>query len=127
MPIFDVIYRLLFLLGLYSETANKYCRTNGRNEFSLYGHYSQLDTAQAACMGDDACFGIYDLCGNGNTFQLCNASTSIGKSGCGSILYQRKGKLFIYFRLRNLNTKIYIYIFSLLVSTIFFLLYIDQR
>ena len=128
MPISHVIYHLLFLLGLYSETANKYCRTNGRNEISLDGDYSQLDTAQASCMGDDTCFGVYDLCGDGKTFQLCNAAMSIAQSGCGSILYQRKGKSFIYFWLHTLNTNsIYIYIFSLLVSSIFFILYIDQR
>ena len=116
MPISHFICRLLFLLGLYSETANKYCRTNGRNEISSNGDYSQLDTAQAACVGDDACFGVYDLCGDGKSFQTCNASMSIGQSGCGSILYQRKGKLFIYFRLHNL---IYIYIQSFSLTNIF--------
>ena len=99
LPIFHVICHLLFLLGLYSVTANKYCSINGGNEISSHGYYSQLDTAQASCMGDDTCFGVYDLCGDGKTFQLCNASMSIGQSGCGSILYKRKGKLFIYFRL----------------------------
>ena len=103
MQILYLLCRSLFLLGLYSETANKYCRTNGRNEISSYGDYSQLYTAQAACMGDDACFGVYDLCGDGKTFQLCNAAMSIAQSGCGSILYQRKGKSFIYFRLHTLN------------------------
>ena len=93
MPISNVIYHSLFLLGLYSETENKYCRTNGGNEISLDGDYSQLDTAQATCMGDDTCFGVFDLCGDGKNFQLCNASMSIAQSGCGSILYKRKGRL----------------------------------
>ena len=99
---FPVICRLLFLLGLYSETANKYCRTNGRNEISLDGDYSQLDTAQANCMRDDTCFGVFDLCGDGKNFQLCNASMSIAQSGCGSILYKRKGRLLIHFQLHAL-------------------------
>ena len=124
MPITHVIYHSLFLSGLYSETANKYCRTNGRNEISLDGDYSQLDTAQASCMGDDTCFGVYDLCGDGKTFQLCNASMSIGQSGCGSILYKRKGKLFIYFRLLVLEYIIFMY--SLWGSLIFLSLTRDK-
>ena len=112
MPISHVMQHSLFLLGLYSETANKYCRTNGRNEISLDGDYSQLNTAQANCMRDDTCFGVFDLCGDGKNFQPCNASMSIAQSGCGSILYKRKGRLLIYFQLHTLITKS-LYIYSL--------------
>ena len=73
------------LADVYSETRNKYCRGNGSS-------FSGLDAAKIRCSEDDNCAGLYDSCGKGNSFKLCNWSSGKWASGCGSILYQKRGK-----------------------------------
>ena len=86
-PIFFIICCSLFLLDLYSETQNKYCRTNGNADV-----HSELSAAQASCLANDECLGLFDNCGDGTILKHCNAPMSIVDSGCGSILYRRKGE-----------------------------------
>ena len=77
----------LILVDKYSITKNKWCYTNGNSN-----QFSSLDAAKASCSSNGKCVGLYDICGNGTVFHLCNEPINAETSDCGSILYQRIGK-----------------------------------
>ena len=79
------------LAKMYSETKNTYCKTaiqvNGK-----FKSFSGIDAAKVGCSEDDNCVGILDNCGKGTNFKLCHGPMTMVPSGCGSIIYQKRGK-----------------------------------
>ena len=76
-----------FLVYAYSETTNKFCKRNWNSN-----SFPELVAAKANCSADDDCIGLYDYCGKGESFRLCNAPLSLVSSSCGSVVYQDTGK-----------------------------------
>ena len=75
----------LFVLDdVYSATTNTMCYTNGNSDT-----FSDLKAAKISCSADADCVGLFDSCGRGTQYLLCNAPLSISVAGCGSILYQQ--------------------------------------
>ena len=62
----------------------KSCQT----ESSSYTSYYE---AEEACSSDPDCKMFYDGCGQGIRFTLCSGSKK--NSGCGSVTYEKRGKL----------------------------------
>ena len=76
-----------FLVYAYSETTNKYCKRNGNSN-----SFPELVAAKANCSADNECIGLFDNCGKGESFRLCNAPLSLVPTSCGSVVYQDTSK-----------------------------------
>ena len=78
---------MIFILKEYSKQINYAC-----TDYLTKLDSQNLKDAKQECQKNPTCHMFYDVCGRGDTFNLCKGTAEAVPSECGSILHT-KGNL----------------------------------